>query len=60
MLRGEDYTFHQLALDLIGIIRQMQLDDVAVVGHSSGGLATLIADSLESGLIGRGVLVEAA
>ena len=37
----------------------MQLDDVAVVGHSSGELATLIADSLESGLIGRGVLVEA-
>ena len=56
---GKDYTFHQLALDLIGIIRQMQLDEVAVVGHSSGGLAALIADSLEPGLIARGVLVEA-
>lgn len=56
---GTGYTFCQLARDLSDIIHGLHLEDVSVVGHSSGALATLIADSLEPGLIARGVLVEA-
>ena len=54
----EGFTFQALARDLLEIIRQLGLGPVDVVGHSSGGLATLLADSWEPGIILRAVLAE--
>ena len=55
---AEGLTFQALARDLLEIIRELDLGIVDVVGHSSGGLATLIADSWEPGVIRRAVLAE--
>ena len=54
----QDLTFHQAGEDLAEIIRQMDLEGVDTVGHSLGGMATMIADSLQPGIIGRSVIIE--
>ena len=55
---GFAYTFDRLGLDLVEIIRRLGLDRVYILAHSSGGFASIIADSLQPGSIGRAVLVE--
>ena len=55
---GFAYTFDQLGHDLVEIIRRLGLDGVYILAHSSGGFASIIADSLQPGSIGRAVLVE--
>jgi pimeloyl-ACP methyl ester carboxylesterase len=52
------FTFEDLARDLLAVIDELDLEQVNVVGHSSGGLATLIADSWLPGIIDRAVLAE--
>ncbi len=52
------YSFELLGEDLAGIIDRMGWDGVKVVGHSSGGLATLIAASRLPGRIRQAALVE--
>ena len=54
----QNLTFHQAGEDLAEVIRQMGLEGVDTVGHSLGGMATMIADSLQPGIIGRSVLIE--
>jgi pimeloyl-ACP methyl ester carboxylesterase len=54
----QDLTFLQAGEDLAEVIRQMGLEGVDTVGHSLGGMATMIADSLQPGIIGRSVLIE--
>jgi pimeloyl-ACP methyl ester carboxylesterase len=54
----QNLTFHQAGEDLAEIIRQMDLEGVDTVGHSLGGMATLIADSIQPGIIGRSVIIE--
>ena len=54
----QNLTFHQAGEDLAEVIRQLGLEGVDTVGHSLGGMATLIADSLQPGIIGRSVLIE--
>ena len=53
-VRGSKKDFGKLA----EIIRQMDLEGVDTVGHSLGGMATLIADSIQPGIIGRSVIIE--
>jgi pimeloyl-ACP methyl ester carboxylesterase len=52
------YTFHLVGEDLAAIVQAMNLSQFYIVGHSSGGLSALIADSLLPGRIDRVVLVE--
>ena len=54
----QNLTFHQSGEDLAEIIQQLGLEGVETVGHSLGGMATLIADSLQPGIIGHSVLIE--
>jgi pimeloyl-ACP methyl ester carboxylesterase len=53
------YTFHLVGEDLAAVIQAMNLSRFYIVGHSSGGLSALIADSLLPGRIYQAVLVEA-
>ena len=55
---NQNLTFHQAGEDLAEVIRQLGLEGVDTVGHSLGGMATMIADSLQPGIIGRSVLIE--
>ena len=52
------YRFEYAGEDLAAIVEVMELDQPRVVGHSSGGLATLIASNLLPGCFGPVVLVE--
>lgn len=52
------YSFELAGQDLAEIIKAMELSGLRVVGHSSGGLATIIAAALLPGRIERAVLVE--
>jgi len=52
------YTFHLLGEDLAAIIQECGWTNPCIVGHSAGGLVTLIAASLLPGRIHRTVLVE--
>lgn len=52
------YSFHLVGEDLAALIEALVLDGLYVVGHSAGGLSTLIADSLLPGHIHRAVLTE--
>lgn len=52
------YSFALAGQDLAAIIQEMGFARLRAVGHSSGGLAILIAASLLPGRIGRAVLVE--
>ena len=47
------YSFDQLGLDLIGILQELALSRTHVLAHSSGGFASIIADSLQHGSSGR-------
>ena len=55
---ADGFTFEALARDLLEVIRELALGPVDIVGHSSGGLAALIADSWQPGTIRRAVLAE--
>ena len=52
------YSFELVGQDLAAVIRALDLPRVRVVGHSSGGLATLIAAHLLPGRITQACLVE--
>lgn len=52
------YSFHLLGEDLAAVMEVLSLHDVHIVGHSAGGFAAIIADSLIPGRISRVVLVE--
>lgn len=52
------YSFELVGQDLAEVIKAMGLSELRVVGHSSGGLATIIAAALLPGRIERAVLVE--
>ena len=52
------YSFELVGQDLAAVIAALGLEEVNVVGHSSGGLATLIAASLAPGRIRQVCLVE--
>ena len=52
------YSFELVGQDVATIIEALQVRDLKVVGHSSGGLSILIAASLLPGAIGRACLVE--
>ena len=52
------YRFEYAGEDLAAIIDAMGLERPRVIGHSSGGLATIIAANLTPGRIGPVVLVE--
>jgi pimeloyl-ACP methyl ester carboxylesterase len=52
------YNFHLVGEDLAAAIEALGLSELYIVGHSAGGLATIIADSLSPGRIQRAVLVE--
>ena len=52
------YSFEAVGRDLAAVIRALDLNNLKVVGHSSGGLATLMAASLLPGRINRACLVE--
>jgi len=52
------YSFELVGQDLAAVIQALELPQVRVVGHSSGGLATLIAAHLLPGRIIQACLVE--
>ena len=52
------YSFELVGQDLAAVTDVLGLSDVSMVGHSSGGLATLIAASLQPGRIRQACLVE--
>ncbi len=52
------YSFELVGQDLAAVIEALELANVSMVGHSSGGLATLIAASLLPGRIRQACLVE--
>ena len=52
------YSFELVGQDLAAVIEALRLPRVRVVGHSSGGLATLIAAHLVPGRITQACLVE--
>lgn len=52
------HSFHLLGEDLVAIIEVLELHDLSIVGHSAGGFAAIIADSLLPGRIHKTVLVE--
>lgn len=54
----QGYNFHLLGEDLATLIETFGWQHLYIVGHSAGGLATLIAASLLPGRIKRAVLVE--
>lgn len=54
----DGYSFELVGQDLAAVIEALDLNNLCVVGHSSGGLATLIAASLLPGRINRACLVE--
>ena len=55
---GAGWTFKALAEDLLAILDRLGLEGASVVGHSSGGLAAIMADSMKPGAIGQAVLAE--
>lgn len=52
------YSFELIGEDLASIIEAIDEPNVFVVGHSSGGIATLIADHLVPGRINKALLIE--
>ena len=52
------YTYPQLGEDLVELVHALQLKQPYAVGHSIGGTAALIANSIAPGVIGSTVLVE--
>ena len=54
----DGYSFELVGRDLVAVIDTLGIGKLNVVGHSSGGLATLIAASLLPGHISSACLVE--
>ena len=52
------YRFEYAGEDLAAIVEQMNLERPRVIGHSSGGLAAIIASNLLPGVFDDAVLVE--
>ena len=52
------YTFQQIGADVASVIQTMGLEGSIGIGHSAGGMAMLIADSLVPGIVSKGVLVD--
>ena len=52
------YSFELVGQDLAAVIDELNLEQVSIVGHSSGGLAAIIAASLIPGRIRQACLVE--
>ena len=52
------YTFQQIGSDVASVIQTMGLEGSIGIGHSAGGMAMLIADSLVPGIVSKGVLVD--
>ena len=52
------YTFQQIGADVASVIQTMGLEGSIGIGHSSGGMSMLIADSLVPGIVSKGVLVD--
>ena len=52
------YRFEYTGEDLADIVEVLELQSPRVIGHSSGGLAAIIASNLLPGRLGRVVLVE--
>ena len=52
------YKFEYAGEDLAAIVEAMELPSPRVIGHSSGGLAAIIASNLLPGRFGRVALVE--
>ena len=52
------YKFEYAGEDLAAIVDAMNIESPRVIGHSSGGLAAIIASNLMPGRFGRVVLVE--
>ena len=52
------YKFEYAGEDLAAIVEAMELENPRVIGHSSGGLAAIIASNLLPGRFDRVVLVE--
>lgn len=52
------YSFELIGQDLAAVIAELSLSSIRVVGHSSGGLAAIIAAALLPGCIEQAVLVE--
>jgi pimeloyl-ACP methyl ester carboxylesterase len=52
------YSFELIGQDVAAVIEALELEQVNMVGHSSGGLAALIAASLMPGRIRQACLVE--
>lgn len=55
---GSGYNFHQLGVDLAEAVKVLDLKQPYAVGHSAGGTATIIANSLAPGVLGPTVLVD--
>ena len=55
---GKGYKFEYAGEDLAAIVEAMDLESPRVIGHSSGGLAAIIASTLLPGRFDRVVLVE--
>ena len=54
----KDYRFEYAGEDLAAIVEALDLQSPRAIGHSSGGLAAIIASNLLPGRFGRVVLVE--
>ena len=54
----KDYKFEYAGEDLAAIVEAMDLESPRAIGHSSGGLAAIIASNLLPGRLDRVVLVE--
>lgn len=54
----KEYRFEYAGEDLAAIVDSMGLDRPSVIGHSSGGLATIIAANIDPDRFGPVVLVE--
>ena len=55
---GNHYTFEKLGEDAAAVIKELNLEGSIGIGHSAGGMAMLIADSMNPGIVSKGVLVD--
>ena len=54
-----EYTFDQMATDLVELVRELNPEQPPyAVGHSAGGMTIMIANSMEPGIFGPTVLVD--
>jgi pimeloyl-ACP methyl ester carboxylesterase len=55
----EDYLIEESSVDLPGLLKKCNVDDVILIGHSDGGTIALIMSALNGDVV-RGVITEAA